>query len=192
MGVATSFLVGVIVIKVLLVAVVSEVCFLVAILIGSPVSSLGIEAIGMTIGSRPYSAAKALLTGAICGSVAGIAGLWVATALGRSLSLPEHWLLWVAVVPPLVGEYGYLLNRFSLRVRGEPDTGVFAPLGRWHQLVWYPLRSSVYHFGLHICGEGAPDTVRVLALRKADWFLGRVICAYAIGVAVSMTCLAAF
>jgi hypothetical protein len=182
---------GTIMIKAFLVAIVSEVSFLIGIFIGSIVSLFaGLVAITAIRGSGQFSVARALLQGAICGLVAGTAGFWVAAMLGRSLSLPDQWLLWIAVVPPIVGEFGHFLNRFSLRHRGKPDTGVFVPLGRLHAAAWAPFRRAIYTLGLEIFRENDPDDIPLLAVRKADWFLGWVILGCVVGVAVSMWWLA--
>lgn len=96
----------------ILVALASELAFLIGLLIGSIVSIFAAMTITSIRGQGRLSTIRALLQGAISGVIAGTAGLWVAVSLGRALSLPEQGLIWIAAVPPILGELGHFLNRF--------------------------------------------------------------------------------
>jgi hypothetical protein len=173
-----------------LVALASELSFLIGIFVGWVTSGFAALAIVAMRGSGRLSVARALLQGMLCGLVAETAGLGVAAQLGRRLSVPDQWLFWIAITPPILGEFGHFLNRFSLRHRGRPDTGLFVPLGRLHAAAWAPFRRDIYTLGLGMFSESDPGDIPLLAVRKADWFLGRAIWGFLIGVAVSMWWLA--
>ena len=174
----------------LLVALASELSFVVGIFVGSIMSSFAALAITAVRGYGRLSTARAFLQGTIIGFVAGISGLGVAVMLGRSLSVPSSWLLWLALVPPILGEFGHFLNRFSLRYRGKPNTGVFVPLGRLHAAAWVPLRRNIYTLGLEVFRDSEPQDIPYLAVQKADWFIGRAFWGLAIGAAFSVWLLA--
>jgi hypothetical protein len=173
-----------------LVALASELLFVVGIFVGSIVSSFAALAITVLRGSGRLSTARALLQGMIIGFVAGTSGLGVAVMLGRSLSVPNSWLLWLALIPPILGEFGHFLNRFSLRYRGKPDTGAFVPLGRLHAAAWVPLRRNIYTLGLEVFRDSEPQDIPYLAVRKADWFIARAVWGVVIGAAFSVWLLA--
>src|SRR4051812_2482476 len=102
-------------IYILLVALASELTFLIGLIVGNIVCASAALAITDIGGSCRVSAMRAILVGAIAGLFAGTAGLRITILLGRALSLPDQWLIWLAVVPPFLGEFGHFLNRFSLR-----------------------------------------------------------------------------
>ena len=173
-----------------LVALASELSFLIGLIIGSIVSAFAALAIVFIRGSWRLSAIRAILQGTITGLFAGTAGLWVAVSLGRVLSLPSQWLMWLAVAPPFLGEFGHFLNRFSLRHMGRTDTGVFVPLGRLHGAAWEPFRQGIFHNALEVFRESDPEDIKVLAAQKAIWFTGRACFGLVIGAVISMWWLA--
>jgi hypothetical protein len=174
----------------LIVALGSELAFIIGLFIGSIVSALVSVAITAVRGCGQFSTLRALVQGWVCGLFAGTACGWVAVKLGRSLSVPEGRLIWLAIVPPILGEFGHFLNRFSLRYGGKPDTGVFVPLGRLHRAAWAPIRRGIFTIALEVLkGSGAEDTP-ALAVRKADSFIGWMCCGVAGGAAISIWWLA--
>src|SRR5207249_9338457 len=119
-------------------------------------------AITIIRGTGRLSIARAVFQGTICGLLAGAGGFSTTTMLGRSLSLPDSWLFWMAIGAPTVGEFGHFLNRFSLRHRGKPDSGLFAPLGRLHAAAWAPFRRFLYALGIAIFEGNDPNEIPML------------------------------
>ena len=170
----------------ILVTIASELSFLIGIIVGTFTSGLAALASTAMRGSGRLSVVRALLQGILTGLVAGAAGLGVSVMLGRSLHVSDRWLFWIAVTPPIIGEFGHFLRRLSLRRNGRPGTGLFAPLGLLHAAAWAPFRRFAYTLGLELFRENDPKEIPHLAVLKADWFVGWAISGSVIGVAVSM------
>ncbi len=177
-------------VKCLLVALGSELAFVIGLFIGSIVSGLVTLLVHAIRGFWRLSAVRALVQGAVCGLFAGAACLWVAVELGRTWSVPDGRLLCLAIVPPIVGEFGHFLNRFSLRHRGKPDTGFFVPLGRLHAAAWEPIRQGIFRIALEVFKENAPEDISVFAARKAIWFVGWMCWGLTLGAIISIWWLA--
>jgi hypothetical protein len=173
-------------IKALVVALVSELSFVIALVIGGIISVLAALAVTAVRGYARLTRVRAVLQGVVTGLVAGAAGLWVAIELGRSLSVPDSWLLWLAAIPPILGEFGDFWRRFYLQYIGRPDTGVFVPLGRLHGAAKHPLWRSTFEVGLVVFRENDPEDVPVLAASKAYWFIGWMSWGLVIGAITSM------
>ena len=173
-------------IRALVVALAAELSFLIGLLIGSIASGFGALAITAIRGWGRLSFVRALLQGTIAGLIAGGMGLWVAVTLGRSLSVPDRWLIWLAAIPPIVGEFGHFLNRFSLRHRGKPDTGIYVFLGRPHGAAWEPFRQGIFRLAIEAFKENDPEDIPVFAYQKTIWFIGRASWGLLIGAIISM------
>ena len=173
-------------INAIIVTLASELSFLIGIGIGSFISIFPALLVTAVRGSGMLSSMRAFLQGAITGIVAGAVGIWVTVTLGRSLSVPDSWLFWIAIIPPIIGEFGHFLNRFSLRHRGKPDTGLFVPLGRLHMVAWEPFRKSINTLSLEVFRENDPKDIPFLSYQKTNWFIGRVILGFLFGVVISM------
>jgi hypothetical protein len=177
-----------------LVAVVSELSFVFGIVVGWLASALTVIAITAALGIRQLSTVRAFLLstgraflqGTVCGLAAGTAGLGVAVVLGRRLSVPDRWIFWAVIMPPILGEFGHFLNRFSLRHTGKPDTGLFVPLGRLHAAAWAFFRRETYTLALEVFKENKPEDIPSLAIRKADRLLGRAILGALVGTIFGM------
>ena len=174
----------------LLVALASELSFLVGLIIGSIVLLFAGTMVTAIRGIGYLTALRAFSQGLISGLFAGAAGIWVAVSLGRALSLPDHRLIWLAVIPPLLGEFGHFLNRFSLRHIGRPDTGAYVPLGRLHEAAWEPFRKFIFSLAHEAFRENAPEDIPVFAAQKAIWFTGRACFGLIVGSLISMWYLA--
>ena len=174
----------------LLVALPSELSFLVGLIIGSIVSMFAAMMVTAIRGTGHLTAMRAISQGLISGLFAGAAGIWVAVSLGRVLSLPDSRLIWLAVIPPILGEFGHFLNRFSLRHIGRPDTGMYVPLGRLHGAAWEPFRQGIFRLAHEAFRDNAPEDIPVFAAQKAIWFTGRACFGLVVGSAISMWYLA--
>jgi hypothetical protein len=165
----------------------SEIAFLLGIIVGTAVASIArLAVLATTSGRSSLSGARALFDGTVSGVIAGAAGLSLAIALGRRLSVPGSWMLWIVTVPPAVGEFGHFLNRFSLRFRHKPDSGLLAPLGRAHGAAWAPLRRLYFTLGVELFKGEDSEQIPLLAVRRADWCVDRAVFGLAIGAAVSI------
>lgn len=174
----------------LLVALLADIAFALGILLGAVLAQVVATVFNFLRVSR-RSLMSAILQGITVGLVAGIAGLWTAIALGRYFGLPDPWLIWLAVIPPALGEFGHWMNRFSLRHLGRPDKSVFMPLGRLHAAAWEFFKSPTFHYYRYIInterGESADsDKFGREAYQLTLWHLGKAICGLAVGAALSM------
>ncbi len=149
-----------------LVALASELSFVAGFLVGTFLSVLAGFAMAMILNSSRLSTGRALLQGAIIGLVAGASCIWVAMTLGNKLSVPNSWLLWLALAPPLLGQIGLF------------------PLNRLSKVAWMPLLQSVFAHNT-LGGDSPTDNIRAEALLKTDWFIRRAFWGVAVGVAIS-------
>src|ERR1043166_3175746 len=170
----------------LLVAAGSELAFVIALVVGTFLSMLISFAVTAIRGVGRLSVTRAVCQGVIAGLVAGSAGLWTAVHLGRAASMPANEFIWLAAIPPLLGELGYFLNRFSLRHLGRPDAGMYVPLGRLHAAAWVPLERGVFALAHEIWPESDPEEIPQLAEQQTVWYLDWACFVLLVGAAVSM------
>jgi hypothetical protein len=150
----------------------AELAFLVALLVGLLLAILAGMLATTLRGVGYLSMTRAIGQGVIAGVLAGTSAYWAASWIAGARALPHGWVFWLAIALPFYGEFGDFLNRFSLRYRGKPDSGIFVPLGRLHMVVKEPFRTNVFHLATYIFANQEPDEVGKLAYRKMMWFVG--------------------
>jgi hypothetical protein len=128
-----------------LVALAAEFSFAIGVVAGALLGQLVGTAFNFVVRSG-RSLASTLLQGLTLGLVSGFAAIAVAIWLGRYLGVPDSWLIWLALVPPAIGEFGHWMNRFSLRHLGRPNKGLFMPLGRVHAAAWELYKTPTFHY----------------------------------------------
>jgi len=131
------------------VALAADLSFAIGIVVGALLGQLIGTAFNFLVRSG-RSLVSTLLQGITLGFVSGLAAIGVSIWLGRYLGLPNAWSLWLALVPPAIGEFGYWLNRFSLCHLGRPNKGIFMPLGRVHAAAWEFFKTPTFHYYRHV------------------------------------------
>lgn len=180
----------------LITALAGELSFVIGLVIGSIVSIFGSFAFTILFwiipprGGGRFSAIRAFFQGACSGLVAGLFGLLAVIFLGRYLSVPDHWLLLLAIVPPFMGEFGNFIDRFLLKNNGTPNRGLFVPLGRVHAAAKAPFENNNYHKALYVFRERQPEETKILAAQVSSWLLDWMSWGLPIGAITSMIYLA--